>query len=107
LGFVLNGDRIVCVDLDHCLERGKLAPWAAQILAAMPKTYVEVSPGRDGLHIWGLGDVGRGRRIPVAGGGSLEIYGRDRYITVTGKRFGPCPRRLAELPDAITQLAAE
>lgn len=105
-GFVLNGDRIVCVDLDHCLERGKLTPWAARILAAMPNTYVEVSPSGDGLHIWGLGDVGRGRRIPVAGGGSLEIYGRGRYITVTGKRFGSCPRRLAELPEAVTKLAA-
>lgn len=106
-GFVLNGDRIVCVDLDHCIERGKLAPWAAQLLASVSATYVEVSPSGDGLHIWGLGDVTRGRRLPVAGGGSLEIYGHGRYITVTGKRYGSCPRRLAELPEAITRLAAE
>lgn len=106
LGFVLNGDRVVCIDLDHCLEGRRLASWAAQILTAMPSTYVEISPGGDGLHIWGFGDVNRGRRLRVAGGGTLEIYGSERYVTVTGKRFGGCPTSLAELPESILKLAA-
>lgn len=107
IGFVLNGDGIACVDLDHCLESGRLAPWASRILAAMPDTYVEVSPGGDGIHVWGFGDVVRGRRVRIAGGGSLELYGTGRYITVTGKRFGACPRVLADLPESIMKLAAE
>lgn len=106
IGFVLNGDRIVCLDLDHCLDGRRVTPWAAQILAAVPGTYVEVSPSGDGLHVWGLGDVARGRRLRVAGGGLLEIYGAERYITVTGKRFGDCPWALAELPLSLLKLAA-
>src|SRR5690348_7641329 len=45
LGFVLDGDGIVCVDLDHCVDdRGRVAVWAQEILDRFPATYVEVSP---------------------------------------------------------------
>ena len=63
-GFVLNGDGIVCIDLDHCLTGRVLEPWAADILAACPGTYIEVSPSGDGLHIWGRAlDFDGGRRV--------------------------------------------
>ena len=36
VGYVLaEGDGIVCIDLDHCLDDGKLAPWARTIRSAM------------------------------------------------------------------------
>src|SRR5690606_7470569 len=50
LGFAL-GDGIGCIDLDHCLVDGELAPWAQAILDACPPTYIEVSPSGTGLHI--------------------------------------------------------
>lgn len=102
LGFVLNGDGVICLDVDHCLdERGEVAPWAGRLLERMPSTYVEVSPSGDGLHVWGHGRVMRGRRVPLDGG-TVEIYGAGRYITVTGRRFGDAPASLADLSEVVS-----
>lgn len=87
LGFVLNGDGIACLDIDHCLENGVLTPWAAAMLDRIPPTYMEVSPSGTGLHVWGLGWLPQGRKVHVAGG-TVECYSSGRYITVTGRRYG-------------------
>lgn len=104
LGFVLNGDGVVCVDLDHCLDAaGRLAAWARKILDRMPATFVEVSPSGTGLHIFGRGHVGKGRRIRSAGR-AVEVYGRGRYIAVTGRRFEAAPARLADISAVVATL---
>lgn len=81
VGFVLNGDGIVCVDLDHCVRDGRVASWAQELLDACPETYVELSPSGTGLHIWGYGNVSHGRRIRD-GRMSVEVYGTGRYIAL-------------------------
>ena len=96
LGFVL-GEGIGCIDLDHCLIDGKPTTAAAAFLARMPKTYIEVSPSGDGLHVWGLMPEGPGSRRTV-GGLNVETYSVGRYITVTGKPFEGSVPRLADLP---------
>jgi len=96
VGFVLNGDGLVCMDLDHALEGGVLLPWAADVLEGVPATWTEISPSGTGLHVWGWGEVDRGRRFPVAGG-TVELYGTARYMTVTGRLFPGSGRRLARL----------
>jgi primase-polymerase (primpol)-like protein len=96
VGFVLNGDGIACIDLDHCLIGGVLADWAAEILAAAGRTYVEISPSGEGLHIFGLGVVGTGRRRNGA-----ECYDRARYMTVTAQRYCGAPVKLANIQAAI------
>lgn len=98
-GFVLNGDGIVCLDLDHCLVDGELTERGAEILARCPSTYVEVSLSGTGLHVWGRGEVPKGRRLP-----GVEVYGTGRYIAVTGKRFGRCPSTLADLSGVVAWL---
>lgn len=100
-GFVLSdADRIVCVDVDHCLDsRGRLMAWAVQRLAGMPATYVEVSPSGSGLHVWGFADVEKGRRLD-----SVEVYGSGRYITVTGRRFRGCGVEFANLDGWMSDL---
>jgi primase-polymerase (primpol)-like protein len=104
LGFVLDGDGIVCLDLDHCLDaHGELAPWARRIVQACPSTYVEVSPSGTGLHIFGYGDVARGRRIR-RGGEAIEVYGTGRYIAVTGQPYQDAPAELADITEVITSL---
>lgn len=103
LGFVLNGDGIVCVDLDHCLEDGRLAAWAADLLDRCPETFVEVSPSGTGLHIWGYGEVGTGRVIRD-GGVAVEVYGQGRYIAVTGRRWQRARLRLADLRPLLAEL---
>ncbi|MFJ4768450.1 DNA primase [Streptomyces uncialis] len=108
-GFVLSAiDDIVCIDLDHCLDRmtGKLARWAAAILRDAGTTYVEVSPSGDGLHIWGRADVRQGRRIRRPDGTAVEIYGTGRYIAMTGRRHGSSPSILADLSAVVNKLTA-
>jgi primase-polymerase (primpol)-like protein len=95
-GFVLNGDGIVCIDLDHCLVDGVLEPWAQAIVDMVPRTYMEVSPSGDGLHVWGRGSLERGRRIRVDGG-FVEAYATGRYLTVTGVAWGRSVGTLASL----------
>lgn len=104
MGFVLSHmDRLVCIDLDHALLDGLLRPWARKIVDALPETYIEVSPSGTGLHIWGFGSVGRGRRIR-RGGSAVEVYDRGRYITVTRNPFEDAPSRLADLSQVIDDL---
>lgn len=105
LGFVLDGDGVVCLDLDHCLTPdGAVAGWAQNILDAAGPTWVEISTGGDGLHVWGLGKLPHGRRIPLDGGGAVELYGTGRYIAVTGRTFGGTPQRLGDLGPLIREL---
>lgn len=104
LGFVLSSvDRFVCIDLDHALLDGELRPWARRIVGSLPVTYIEVSPSGTGLHIWGYGVVGRGRRMR-RGEAAIEVYDRGRYITVTGEQFENAPSRLADLSKVIADL---
>ncbi|MDT0302913.1 bifunctional DNA primase/polymerase [Streptomonospora wellingtoniae] len=103
-GFVLAGDGIVCIDLDHCIGAGgELSPLAQALLERCPPTYIEVSPSGDGLHVWGRGEVVRGRRMRRRGG-PVELYGSGRYITVTGKPHGGAPAVLGDLSGAIRWL---
>ena len=101
VGFVLSPtDRIVCVDLDHCLDgRGRPTRWAADLLADIPATYVEVSPSGDGLHVWGFADVAKARKSP-----GIEVYGSGRYLTVTARRWRHSRSSLAEIGDWIDSL---
>ena len=59
------------------------------------KTWIEISPGGDGLHIWGLMPERAG--IRVRGIMNAEAYSQGRYITVTGRTFRDSPARLADL----------
>jgi primase-polymerase (primpol)-like protein len=104
LGFVLvQGDGLVCIDLDHCVRPDRsLEPWAQAIVDRCPPTFVEVSASGDGLHIWGCGEMPRGRRIRRGDGAQIEVYGTGRYIAVTGNRFENAPAELADLSEVIT-----
>lgn len=102
VGFVLNGDGIVCVDLDHCIVDGRPVGWALDLLGRCPGTYIEVSPSGTGLHIWGRGNVGTGRVIrrgPLA----IEVYGTGRYIAM-GERYGDSPMTLGDITALIDRL---
>jgi len=101
LGFVLNGDGVVCVDLDHCLgESSVVEDWAREIVGQIPGTFVEVSPSGDGLHVWGRSSFVGGRRFAVDGG-MVEVYATARYLTMTGRKFRGSKDRLADLDGFI------
>lgn len=80
LGFVLNGDGIGVIDLDHAIVDGVILPWAAEVLAANPGTFTEVSQSGEGLHIWGLLAPRKGRVI--RDGRNIEIYTTGRYVAL-------------------------
>ena len=103
-GFVL-GAGIGCVDFDHVIVDGVLDPAAAKILESVPRTFIEVSPSGDGLHVWGLLPEARGRRF-VKGGVNVEIYSAARYMTVTGDRWNGSPSTLADLSGFVDVLMA-
>jgi len=102
IGFVLNGDGIVCLDLDHCISGKNLDPAVAQLLRSLPDTYIEISPSGHGLHVWGRGHLPAGRRTKVDGV-PVEAYGTGRYITVTGKRWSKT-NTLADLSGVLARL---
>ena len=83
VGFMFcSADPFVGIDLDGCRdpESGEVVPWAQKIIADAAEGYVEVSPSGAGVHIIVEGRVRDGgmKRGPV------EMYGRDRFFTITG-----------------------
>ena len=99
VGFML-GAGIGCIDLDHCIEDGQLQPWAREIIAACPATFMERSQSGEGVHIFGLLDEGPGSRR-----GSVEVYSRARFIAMTGDRLHGAPARLCDLQGVRSMLA--
>jgi primase-polymerase (primpol)-like protein len=74
---------IVALDLDHAFDpaAGVIADWAVEIVERFKDlAYIELSPSRTGLHIFGLGTLPRDgiKR------GNIEMYCHRRYMTVTG-----------------------
>lgn len=80
LGFVLNGDGIGVIDLDHAIVDGAILPWAQELVDANPGTFVEVSQSGEGLHIWGLLPERPGRKI--RDGRNIEVYTTGRYVAL-------------------------
>ncbi|GJF29161.1 hypothetical protein KNE206_18610 [Kitasatospora sp. NE20-6] len=106
VGFVLNGDGVACIDLDHSVRPdGSLEPWAEAIVQAAGPTFVEVSVSGTGLHIFGYASVRQGRRIR-RDGMSVEVYGTGRFIAVTGRRFADAPAVLADISELVADLMA-
>ena len=105
LGFVLNGDGIVCIDLDHCLQNGQLTAVAQMILDNTPGAYAEISPSGSGLHVWGYATLDKGYRFEVDGQ-PVEIYPNGRYLTVTGRvyRKGNLTDLTSWLPPFLTEM---
>jgi len=100
VGFVLNGDGVVCLDLDDCVADGVPSRAALDLLALLPVTYVEFSPSGRGLHIWGFGFMDRGRRF-TRDGLKVEAYPDGRYLTVTGDVFVDAPLAVLDLQAVV------
>lgn len=86
VGFVLNGDGVVCIDLDDCVTEDGPTPQADALIDALGQTYVEYSPSGKGLHIWGYAQLAKGRKFELPGL-KVEVYPAGRFITVTGNYY--------------------
>ncbi len=89
VGFVLNGDGVVGIDLDKCVD-GVPNPAAIGILQRIGCRYIEISPSGRGLRGFGRGPLIAGRRGRLDGV-AVELYATGRYLTVTGRVLSPGP----------------
>lgn len=81
--------RIVGIDLDHCIEDGKLLPWAQAIVDRFGATYIEISPSGEGIRIFCLLPSGfeYDTQTYYIKKGNIEVYipgHTNRFLTVTG-----------------------
>ena len=108
IGFVLSsGDPYVGVDLDDCIDSGAIEPWAVEIVEALA-SYTEVSPSGTGLHIIARGKLPVGGcKTSMPGGGELEMYARERYLTVTGDVLDKAHGTPGDRGDEIKAIHAE
>ena len=85
IGFALNGDGIVGVDIDNCVVDGKPSAQALAVVESLGCQYVELSPSGNGLRSFGFVDnpplIGRRRKFE---GMQVELYATGQYLTVTG-----------------------
>lgn len=98
-------DKIACIDLDHCIEDGKIQPWAQQIIDRFRSTYVEISPSGTGIHIFCLIPDGffYDKTVYFIKKGDIEVYipgHTNRFLTMTGNSIGAAD--LAEAEEALT-----
>ena len=100
IGFVLNGDGVVCVDLDDCVFDGVVSDAAQALIDSLPTTFVELSPSGRGLHVWGFGELDRGRKF-VRDGLKVEVYADARFMTVTGRAVVDAPFAVLGLADLV------
>lgn len=81
LGYVLTGDGLVFIDIDHCITAEGLSATAADILHTMGRTFVEISQSGTGLHLFAHGTIPRSFKNSKNG---VEMYDGGRYCAITG-----------------------
>ena len=96
IGLVLTEEAgIIGIDLDDCInDAGLLSPLAAEIIS-YGETYAEVSPSGNGIRLFVLGKIDRPLKDDKAG---VEVYAKDRYLTITGNHIDGTPREVREDP---------
>ncbi len=104
---IIVGDGLCGIDLDGALESGEAKDWARSVLDRFPGTYIESSISGTGLHILCLGTKPEGKCRCNLGDGHIEVYGSDRYLCVSGRRFEEAPAELRDCTQEITELVAE
>ncbi len=84
IGFVFcSADPFVGVDLDDCRnpETGDIEEWAQEIIDSFTDVVLlEASPSGRGVHL-----ITRGTCKDGINTKSIEVYGQDRFFTVTGE----------------------
>ncbi len=85
VGFVLNGDGIVGIDIDDCVSDGQPSDAALQFMKNIGCQYIELSPSSNGLHGFGyVFDAPKVGRRGTLNELKVELYSIGRYLTVTG-----------------------
>lgn len=102
-GFVLSEkDNFTGIDLDNCRdpETGEFEPWAEAVVA-LAETYAEISPSGKGVRLFARGKVASATKCDPAG---VEIYGKERYLTVTENHIEGTPLDIRPAPQTLEML---
>ena len=109
VGFVFSADDPFCgVDLDHCIDpaTGQLKPWGRDMVTRLA-SYAEISPSGGGVKIF-LKALKPGSRCRKAyQDGEREIYDRDRFFTLTGRRLPEAPADVEDRQEALAAVYHE
>lgn len=85
IGFVLTAnDPFVGIDIDHCLFEDDVITDEARKIIEEVGSYTEISPSGTGIRIIANGIIPHAIKRQ-----ELEMYGRDRYLTMTGHWWRP------------------
>ncbi len=101
IGISMNAlENLAGVDLDHCIDNGKIAPWAEDIVRQLG-SYAEISPSGTGLRVFGFGHIEseNGRKK-----GDIEMYHEGRYLTATGHHLDISPFDVVDFDEALNAL---
>src|SRR6266487_2293924 len=100
IGFMITPP-VAFLDLDHSYDKttGTITdPQAAEIVHAL-NSYTEVSPSGKGLHVLAYGKL-PGKGIHTA----IELYGQDRFTTITTNHRAGTPRTIEHRQAALDAL---
>jgi putative DNA primase/helicase len=100
LGFMITPP-LTFVDLDHSFDRTTKTitdPQAHEVVRDL-NSYTEVSPSGTGLHVLAYGAL-PGKNMHTA----IEMYGQDRFTTITTNHLAGTPTTIEQRQDAIASL---
>jgi putative DNA primase/helicase len=92
---------LVMIDLDHSIDKATQTitdPQAQEIVETLT-SYTERSPSGTGLHILAFGQL-PGKGIHTA----IEVYGQDRFTTITTNHLAGTPATIEQRQEAIDAL---
>jgi putative DNA primase/helicase len=104
IGFMLSRSPFAGIDLDHCIQEGRIEPWAQEIIETL-NTYTEYSPswsraaGTGGVHVLVEGKPPASKKA-----GNIEIYGEKHYLTITTNRLSGTPLTIERREQALAAL---
>lgn len=101
IGFVV-GDGIFGIDLDKCVEEGRVTTSVAREILARFKTYAEYSPSGKGLHLYGLGQYPPGAKLKTrVEGQAIECFDNQKFLTITGRRVPNSPEAIVDQQETL------
>ncbi|MBO0903802.1 DUF3987 domain-containing protein [Jiella sonneratiae] len=103
IGYVLSADDgLTGADLDKCRdpETGTVEDWAQEVLD-LAETYAEVSPSGSGIRLFWRGKIGATVKCDPA---HVELYAKQRYLTITGQHIGGTPLTIEAAPETHRRL---
>ncbi len=106
IGFELNNNGVVGIDLDHVVDSvtGEINDKAIKIIERL-RSYTEFSPSGTGLHIWVYGDIpSDGRNSRKQG---IEMYKAKHYLTVTGRYLNEKLSKIQHREKEVAELYAD